>query len=413
MSNSENQVKKDYFWNMMGSGMAAAFSVLIIWIVTRITGEYTGGVFAFAYTVAQQLQTVGQYEVRNFQSTDIKEQFSFDTYLSFRIITCGIMLFGAAIYGVAHEGLTVSAFIIFLACVLKFFDAFEDVFHGMFQQHRHLYIAGKALFYRLLFTLGSFIVTLIITKNLVVSCIISIIISTIALIALNFPQAKKFVSIRPAFYWSKIKALCITCLPLFLGSFILLFIYNLPRYRMEAFLPKNYQTYYTILFMPASVINLFSGFAFKPMLTTLAVSWNEKREGQFFKMLFGGLGMVLIFTLVVTLCGYFLGIPVLSWFYGVQLTEYKTALLFFLIGGGFSAANIILYYGLTVMRKQKLVLLGYILTVLCAIPVSGPMIQQWGMTGAAVLYMGLMLLLCLIFGTMIAISTVVMKRKDS
>lgn len=396
-------MKKDYFWNMMGSAMAAAFSVLIIWIVTRVTGEYTGGVFAFAYTVAQQLQTVGQFEVRTYQSTDVKEVFSFDTYLSFRIITCGVMLAFAAIYGILHEGFTAGAWILFLVCVLKFFDAFEDVFHGMFQQHGKLYLAGRALFIRLFVTLVAFVAGLVISKDLIVSCIVTIIISTIVMLALNVSAAKKLVDVKIHMDWKKIGDLFVTCLPFFIGSFVLLYIYNLPRYQMEEFLPKNYQTYYTILFMPASVINLFSGFAFKPLLTTMAVSWNEEREGDYFHILGKGIGMVSLFTLFATIAGFFLGIPVLSWFYGIHLAEYKLSLIFFLVGGGFSALSIILYYGLTVMRKQNLILIGYVMTVLMAMPVSKGMIRTWGITGASLLYLSLMVVLCIIFGMMILV----------
>ena len=46
MENSSSQLKKDYFWNTMGSGMNAAFSVFLMMAVTRIAGAYVGGVFS-------------------------------------------------------------------------------------------------------------------------------------------------------------------------------------------------------------------------------------------------------------------------------------------------------------------------------------------------------------------------------
>ena len=55
-----------------------------------------------------------------------------------------------------------------------------------------------------------------------------------------------------------------------------------------------------------------------------------------------------------------------------------------------------MYYGLMVMRCQKLILYGYILTLLISLPFSGMMTQQWGMLGASLLYVGLMLLRCII-----------------
>ena len=77
--NMQSQVKKDYFWNTMGSGITAVFSVVVLWAVTRIMGPYVGGVFAFGYAVSQQLQTVGAYEIRTYQATDVREVFKFET----------------------------------------------------------------------------------------------------------------------------------------------------------------------------------------------------------------------------------------------------------------------------------------------------------------------------------------------
>lgn len=409
-SSGNNQWKKDYFWNTMGSGMSAAFSVFILLIVTRLMGEYIGGIFAFSYAVAQQLQTVGQYEIRGYQSTDIREFFKFGTYLATRILTCLLMFICAVVYGLWHEATLEEAAILILVCTIKIFDAFEDVFHGMLQQHNQLYIAGRALFFRLMTTLLSFVISLYITRNLILTCCITIVCSTVALILLNIPQSRRLVSLRPAFQWNKIRGLLATCFPLFLGSFILLYLYNIPKYRMEDYLSKEFQTYYAILFMPASVVNLFSGFAFKPLLTTLAVNWTEKRIKQFVEILLKGLGIVVLLTAVISVGGYLLGIPVLSWIYGINLSQYKIELVLLLIGGGFSAASVILYYGLMVMRKQRLILGAYLFTLIISLAVSGPLIQQYGIRGASLLYGGLMLVLTAAFAVLISLSLKYKKR---
>lgn len=397
MKNSSNsQIKKDYFWNTMGSGMMAAFSVILMWVVTRIMGAYVGGIFAFAYAVAQQLQTVGAYEMRTYQATDVREVFKFDVYLAARMITCAVMLLCAVVYGFWHEGFTEDAWIIILICVIKGFESFEDVYHGMFQQHKRLYIAGQALFFRMLITMLTFVVVLFISKNLLLTCAITVPVSIIALILLNIPQAAKITDVRPRFQWNRIKGLLISCFPLFIAAFVMQYVNNMPKYGMETYLTKEYQTYYTILFMPAFVINLFSGFAFKPMLTSLAEHWVENRYKRFIGTLGRGLAVVTGLTVLVIAGGYLLGIPVLSWFYGLDLSGYKAELVLLLLGGGFSAAGIILYYGLMVMRKQKQILYGYIMTLLAALPFSGILVRKWGIRGASILYMGLMLVRCVI-----------------
>ncbi len=51
---SAEQLKKNYFWNTLGSLMNAASTVLMLMVVTRTMGAAAGGVFSLAYAVAQQ-----------------------------------------------------------------------------------------------------------------------------------------------------------------------------------------------------------------------------------------------------------------------------------------------------------------------------------------------------------------------
>ena len=42
------------------------------------------------------------------------------------------------------------------------------------------------------------------------------------------------------------------CTPMFIGTFLSLLLYNVPKYAMANVLTDEYQTYYSILFMPSS-----------------------------------------------------------------------------------------------------------------------------------------------------------------
>ena len=59
-----------------------------------------------------------------------------------------------------------------------------------------------------------------------------------------------------------------TCTPMFIGTFLSLLLYNIPKYAMAGVMTDEYQTYYSILFMPSFVISLMCEFVFKPTITT-------------------------------------------------------------------------------------------------------------------------------------------------
>ena len=92
-----------------------------------------------------------------------------------------------------------------------------------------------------------------------------------------------------------------------------------------------------------------------------------------------------------------LGIPVLSIIYYTDLSSYKLELLIMMIGGGFSALSTLLHYVITVMRKQKSLLIGYIITSVLGTIISNILISKYGIMGSAFTYVILMIILSLIF----------------
>ena len=108
-----------------------------------------------------------------------------------------------------------------------------------------------------------------------------------------------------------------------------------------------------------------------------------------------------------------MGIPVLSWLYFTDLTEYKSELLILLLGGGFLGLSGLLNVSITIMRFQQSVIWGYAGIALLAAIFSGPVVKTHGIMGAAILYTSLMAALCLIFGGLFVYGLTVRRRKKN
>ena len=381
----QNQLKKNYFWNTLGSLMNALSSALLLLVVTRILGPYYGGIFSLAFAVGQQFQVLGAFEMRPFQATDINEKYPFGVYLGSRIITCLLMLVALGIYSVFSNGLSEDALLLFLVANLKLFDAAEDVFHGMFQQRGRLDIAGRSFFFRALITFLAFALGCVATNNMIIACALSYCCSAAAFFFLNIVPAKAFSSLVPVFSFRQIGRLLLACAPLFIGVFLLNDLVNVPRYGIDANLDKADQTLYAVLFMPALVINL------------LAWIWNQHNVRRFFLTIAKGCGAVLIATAFVVALAYPLGLPVLSWLYAIDLSGRLPELMLLLLGGFFNALSVIFYYALVTMRIQKVVAVGYAISDALARILCNPLIQGQGLLGAVILYDIAMGSLCLLF----------------
>lgn len=177
---------------------------------------------------------------------------------------------------------------------------------------------------------------------------------------INLYFTVQFEQIKFDFSLVPLKKLLIECFPLFAASFLSLYIYNASKYAIDNYLTEDIQTYYNILFMPTFIINLFSEFAFKPLLTVLAELWLNNKIKEFISEIIILLKWIGVLTVVALIGGYFLGIPVLSFIYGIKLSYFKIEFMILLIGGGFGASVWLFNNILTIMRKQKGLLLGYL-----------------------------------------------------
>ena len=395
---SPAQMRKNYFWNTLGSLMNAASTVLMLMAVTRTMGAAAGGIFSLAYAIAQQLMVIGHFEIRTYQATDKEEKFQFGVYLGSRCITTICMVIGVVIYSATTQGLTYEGLLFTLIASLRLFDVVEDVFHGMFQQHGRLDIAGRAFFFRVLTTVVAFVAGVVLTRNLLVSCLVAFAASAVVMVVLIYAPAKAMESLKPSFNLRSIGKLLLTTAPLFAGSFLLTYVVGAPKYAMARFMSNEYQTFYAALFMPAMVINLLSNFIFKPLLTDMANRWTSGNIASFLSLILKGFGAVTLATLLTMALAWPLGAPVLGILYGLDFSPYQAELMVLLVGGWLNALTVILYYAVVTMRKQIGVLVSYACGAGFAFVTSGYFITTGGMMGACLLYDASLLMLALVFG---------------
>ena len=382
-------------------------------VVTRTAGAVAGGVFSLAYAVAQQFIVVGQFEVRLYQVTDTKEVYSFGVYLATRIITTTLMIVGIILFSLQSQGISYEGALYTLIASLRIFDVVEDVFHGMFQQRGRLDIAGRAFFFRILTTVVSFSIGVVITKNLLISAMFSFICSMVAMVALTIPPANRMSSLRPLFDFKQIFSLLRAMLPMFIGAFLFTYVVNAPRYALGVLSDQTLLTYFAALAMPAMVINLLSNFVFKPLLTQMAEYWNNQQDRQFIGLILKGFAVVALATVVSMALAWPLGAPVLGLLYGLDFEPYKLELLVLLIGGLINALAVILYYAAVTMRKQIAVFVSYAAGAGFAALTGGWFVGNFGIMGACILYDSSLAILALVFGIFCFLGFKEQKKKSA
>lgn len=153
--------------------------------------------------------------------------------------------------------------------------------------------------------------------------------------------------------------------------------------------------------MPVYVIDIVSMVIFQPILVKLSEEWNDSKYDNFKRRILKPCGVVLGVSMIALAGGYLLGIPVLSFLYGVDLNNYKSELLILLIGGAALGYIGLFTSILTIIRKQNYLMISYVVLLILALLPLNSIVARFGMIGAAVAntFLLLILMMVLLIGT--------------
>lgn len=398
---SKDKMRSAYLWNTCAAMLNAFQTVFILMLISRIDPVIDAGVFTIAFAIGNLMLTIGKYGVRQFQVSDVEEKYSFREYTASRIVTSIIMILASFAYvGVNFAtGLynPSKCMVVILICLAKVIDAIEDVIHGMLQQYLRLDAAGKILSVRMSTYIFVYLICYYFSKNLVLTSAVALVVSFVQFVILNYTAVKGFEIKKKTFDIRNVKNIFVECFPLFIASYLVIYIGNAPKYAIDKVMSSEAQACFTYIFMPVFVISLLSQFVYQPVISKMALLWHEKKISQFNKLIFRQIGLILLLSIAAIIGGYLLGIPVLSIIYGVDLTEYKKALVILLIGGGALAIVNFLQMIITVARKQKLLIIGYLLAFLLFVFGGKTITERFGMIGISVFYTVVVIVLGAVF----------------
>lgn len=381
-TNTAGNEKNNFIWNMLGSISTSALAFVLLIVVNRIMGEAAGGIFTLAFSHAQLMYYIGTLEVRPLHSTDVKEKHPFSAYFSLRAVSCAVMVLASLGYVLIMDGDPFKKRVMMYICLYKTFEAMEDVFTSMFQQHERIAYSGQLATLRVALSLAGFTGTLLLTHNLEAACIVMVLCGALTLVTFNRTLWKRFEHVDLRFHLDAAPEILKACFPLFISVFVMLYISNAPKYAINRYCTDVIQNRYSILFMPAFVINLFCQFMLRPLLTRMAKIWNDRKIKQFRDQVLKLTGIILLITAAGIAGAWLLGIPILQALYNLDLQADKSILLWVMAYGGLNAINVFLFDMIAVTRRQKWLLAGYVLAAIVIALISPVMVQRGAMTGA-------------------------------
>ena len=247
------------------------------------------------------------------------------------------------------------------------------------------------------------------TRSLVSSLTLLVVLNFLFVMGYDFVKARSFERID--FSSIEFKSLLVdacsilkNCIPLFISGFLLAYIFNEPRIAIDmeirlGHLIEGTQRDYNILFMPVFFMSLFI-LILRPLTTQLAIFWKDKEYKRFDGIIVKLLVIILGLGFVLTLVAYFIGTPILSVVFGLDLNRYKETLAILVFSGILYSIGIVFGDVMTVLRRQSYLLPVYLLMFVASKLTNLQFVQRSGLFGASLSF--LLVMVVYFIGTIIS-----------
>lgn len=394
MNNTPSQ-KSIYIWNLLGNFAAAAVSVLYLLIVSRMQTSEVADQFSLATSIGNLWIIIGQFQVRNYQATDVNSSHPFSAYFFTRLLTVVLMLITLLPYLriINYDFTNDSVMIITWIIVYRVADSFSDLFQGYFQQHGRLDIAGKSMVLRYALSVFILLFGLLLSHSMVLTLTVLAFFNLFFVFVYDYSHFKLFDRVSFSHIFSRdifdesLKIIKI-CFSLFIYGFLLTLVFNEAKLAISGAYAKGIvetgaQRDYNILFMPVFFMSLCI-LVVRPLITQMAELWQKKQFQRFYKMFLKIVLVTLSIGLVITFLTYLIGVNVLGVIFGLNLLDYRLQLTILVLSGVLYSFSIIFENILIIMRKHHYLLFVYILMFIVTKMITTELVNKYQIMGASI-----------------------------
>ena len=404
------QFKKNFIWNLIGTTFNAFNSLFFMVIITRINGLEDAGIFTIAFSTACILYMIGIYAGRIYQVTENDKSIADKDYIVNRIISCLAIIIISIVFVIIRKYDIYKSSIFIILATYKALEAFSDVFYGIMQKQELLEKAGKSTFMKAFISVIIFTIIDCLTHNLVLASF-SIVITFLSIIIFyDIKITRKIMNKDTKVVANNVITIFKSGFFTFAIAFLGLYITNAPKYAIDNFLTEDIQAIFGIIVMPATVMGLLAQFIIHPYLNEIFELYKTNQYGKLKKLLYRIILVIFGCGVICSLAGYLLGTQVLGFIYGLNLTLYKNALLAILVAATFYTMAGIISPILVTMRYTKIQFIIYMAISIMEFLLCNILVSRLEINGAIIAYFATMIIY---FITFFIVSMFIINKKQS
>lgn len=354
----ELSLKQNLVWNTIGCLMYQGCQWLTTILVVILSTSYeNSGILAFAMATGNIFTGLATYNVRTFQISDVKGQFSSENYIAFRVITVVLasVLCSAYSFAVAPSigtGIAMVAFLLFKAD-----ESFSNVLYGIDQKALRMDFIGISQGVRGILSLAAFALSLLATDNLVVAFVAMFVSCAAVTILYDIPHSRKLDTVGVSITKKNCIDLFRICAPSVIAILAYGFVSTIARQWFGIQYGEEALGIYSAVATPCVLVQVMANYLYSPFLVPIARSWNSRNNSelrsQLKKLITGIIGVIVI---CVALSAAF-GAPVINLVYGPSIGDYSWMITPAMIAASLMALDYLLTDLFIVMRKFFLAVL--------------------------------------------------------
>lgn len=382
--------RASFFWNAIYSGINALQSAIILLAVSRKMDIAFAGILTIGFSIGNLSAIVARYGIRNYQVTDIEEEYSFSDYFHCRIITSTVAFFVSTVYiatmYITSQYTAQKGLIIFEIVLLKGVGAIEEVYVSRLQQQGRLDIGARIASIRIGTSTIIIFISIWLINNLLI-CILLGVVAEIVVDGLLIPSVRRYTSFTIISKdRDKVKKLIYTGLSLCIGTALHNYIGNGPKYLVDAYLTDDIQAICGYIMMPMFMLTVLNLFIMQPAVKGLGEAWSFKDKVLFREKAIKHISYIIVFSVFVLFFGYFIGLRVLTWMYKVNLLPYRIEFLILMVGGCFYTVTAYLVVLLITMRRQIGIVYGCCVALAIYLFTGKHFVTNLGLIGSCIVY---------------------------
>jgi len=374
-------IAKNAIWNTIGMTVYLACQWLISFIVVWLYGNFTNaGYLTLAISITSFFYFIASYNIRAYQVSDFKAEYSDTDYIVARVITCVVSVALCAVLLLIIGYPALQTGIVLAYMIFRMNEAFIDVLHGIDQKHWRMDYIGVSFIARGILMLAAFAL-LGWMYNLLTAIIGMIVVTSLVSFLYDLPKVKTLAILSPGSTKNTISLLR-KCFPLMLVGIISVAIPTYTRYSLERLHGTEDFGAYATVNTPTMIVLVAATLIFTPLINVFASSLKEMNYKRF--------------TGVFVKCGMsIIGIVTISYVGALTLGEWGLTLVFgesirshaYILSGAVIATGLtaILTYMNTIfstIRDLKGIIYGNIIGVLICIAVTDVFLIEYGLEGA-------------------------------